>query len=132
MFPVLLSTVVRFWLTALTGERRSSTKLWFHVGRPRRDLSAICEDLRTGGCFTCELFTSMILPFWPRRSWQFYLARLWRQRCRQPQDLLHTVITAVCYKHTGHVCSVWRQRFCNHRANAERTASEQRHYACQF
>ena len=74
----------------------------------------------------------MVVSFWPRRSWQFYLARLWRKRCRQPQDLLHTVITAVCYKHTGHVCSVWRQRFCNHRANAERTASEQRRYARQF
>ena len=36
-------------------------ELWFHVGPPSLDLSAICEDLRTGGCLICELFISMVL-----------------------------------------------------------------------
>lgn len=36
-------------------------ELWFHVGPPSLDLSAICEDLRTGRCFICELFISMVL-----------------------------------------------------------------------
>ena len=35
------------------------------------------------------------------------------------QDLLHTVITAVCHKDVAHVCSIWGQTFCNYRANAE-------------